>query len=139
MIRKRTLAPVIVSQVLWLNGCSAFVSHHRIGLGEVSDHGEIRVATVRGCYSEACEERKIDEDTVWTNIIDSRLEGDSIKGISPRGFDLAISASEVHGIEQVARGDPTDAIIIGIAVLVGFLVASECDTSDGEPDGECSE
>ena len=85
MIRSRPVSLALVGLFVWVTACT---SSKQIQLGEVADHGKVRVTTTDG-----------ERETVH----DPRVEADSIKGRARRGGALAVPLQRV--LELEAAGD----------------------------------
>ena len=107
--RSRLVSLALVSLFVWVNGCTAY---RQIEVGEVADHGQVRVTMTDG-------ER--------ATIRDPRVEADSIKGKDSE----AIPLDQVSKV-QVARTDwvLTGLFIGGVALVVGLIIVVRPSTSD---------
>lgn len=110
MTRKRSTSLLLIGLFLWVTACT---SYKQIGIGEVADHGKVRVTLASG-------ERE--------TLHDPWVEADSIKGhehIETHAFQL----DQVTGIEAVSTNEvATVFTVLGIAVgvLVIACAASSC-------------
>ncbi len=96
MIRSRPVSIALVGLFLWLTGCSSYT---QIELGEIADHGKVRVTTTDGDR---------------TTIHNPRVEADSIKGADAGAIPMdAVVKLEAVGTDEVG----TVFNVIGFAIL----------------------
>ena len=110
MFRNRTFSLALVGLFAWVTGCSSYT---HIGLGEVTDHGKVRVTTTDG-------ERDI--------LYDPELVTDSVKGHekaeSERDYYdriVVIPIDQVSTVEAVGT-DEVGTILTVLGVFVGTVV-----------------
>ena len=90
-----------LSLLIWLSACT---SYSPIGLGEVADHGRVRVTTTDGNR---------------TTVVDPRVEADSIKGQEMQPIAVgSVTKLEAVGTDEVG----TVFTVLGVAALVGVIV-----------------
>jgi hypothetical protein len=96
VIRSRTVSLALVGLFVWVTGCS---SHTQIELGEVADHGKVRVTLIDG-------ERE--------TIHDPWVEGDSIRSTDADAIPLGqVAEFEAVGTDEVG----TVFTVLGVSVL----------------------
>lgn len=109
MFRSRLVSLTLIGLLMWVAGCT---SYKQIEVGEVADHGKVRVTMTDGGRA---------------TIRDPRVETDSIRGKDSK----AIPLDQVSKV-QVARTDWvfTGLFIGGVALVVGLIVMVHPSTSD---------
>lgn len=112
----RTASLLLVGLFLWVTGCT---SYKQIQLGEVADHGKIRVTTTDG-------QRE--------TIHGPRVEADSIKGHTNKGVESADWVAQAIAVQQVVELEAvgtntasTVLLVIGFAAVIFFgMVVAAC-------------
>ena len=112
MFRSRPVSLALVGLFVWVTACT---SYRQIEIGEVADHGKIRVTTTDG-----------QRETMHN----PRVEADSIKGHTNKGVESADWVAQAIPVQQVveleAVGTNTASIVllfIGFAAVIFFGVA----------------
>ncbi len=107
MFRNRAVSLVLVGLFVWVTGCS---SYSQIELGEVADHGKVRVTLTDGAQRD---------------IYRATVEADSLKG------RLDSEDTAVHGIPldqvsvvEVGGSDAAKTFLVVLGVTVGALLAA---------------
>ena len=116
MFCSRSASLALVGLFLWVTGCS---THTQIGLGEVADHGKVRVTLTDG-------ERE--------TIHDPWVEGDSIKYLAMKDGYLrqgSVPVDQVVELEAVGTDEVgTVFAVLGVTVLMlGVLYVIACTQS----------
>lgn len=117
MSRSRPVSLALVGLFLWVTGCS---SYRQIEVGEVSDHGKVRVTLADG-------ERE--------TLRDPWIDGDSIKAYaSESAGTVAFPLNQVTELGAVGTNEAgTVFLVLGIVIVVGAaLVAIGCNNTSGQ-------
>ena len=120
MFRNRFVSLALVGLFVWVTACSTYT---QIGIGDVADHGKVRVTKTDG-------ERE--------TIKDPRVEVDSIKGLVEKAGYLrprAIPMDEVAALEAVGTDEAGTVftvlgVFLGIVVVAYAVSCAVTDTSD---------
>ncbi len=111
MYRSRSVSLALVGLFIWVTGCQTYT---QIEIGEVADHGKVRVTKTDG-----------ERETLRA----PRVEADSIKGLGKKvgvgisdRLPLAIPLDSVHELEAVGT-NAAGTVLFVIGVVVGSVVA----------------
>ena len=100
MYRNRPVSLALVGLFVWVTGCTSYT---QIGIGDVADHGKVRVTTTDG-------ERE--------TIRDPELDGDAVKGLERDERRV-----RVIPVDSVATVESLDINWVKTAGLTVFAVA----------------
>jgi hypothetical protein len=115
--RSRTVSLALVGLFVWVTACT---SYKQIEIGEVADHGKVRVTTTDG-------QKRVLYHTI--------VEADSLKGgprhqPDPEYYDplvYAIPLDQVSGIESVGTNEAATVLtVVGVTVAALVLVLAIC-------------
>lgn len=123
MIRNRPVSLALAGLLLWMTGCTYYT---QIGIGEVADHGKVRVTLA---------------DSSSVGMFSPHLEDGSLVGnsIANRSRSITVPLDEIAHIEaQRTDGTKTALLVVGIVgvlVIAGAIAYSQADLFEGNPLG----
>lgn len=114
MLRNRAVSLALVGLFVWVTGCSSYT---QIGIGEVADHGKVRVTTTDG-ERETIRNPWVDADSVkgHEKHKNDRYRTDPIVVI-PLDQIETLEASHVSAVKTVGLVFGIAAVLVGVAAL----------------------
>jgi len=124
LLRNRPVSLALVGLFVWVTACT---SYKQIGIGEVADHGKVRVTLA---------------DSSSVGMFSPHLEDGSLVGnsIANRSRSITVPLDEIAHIEaQRTDGTKTTLLVVGIVgvlVIVSAIAWSQTELFEGNPLGD---